>query len=1849
MSRKDLEAALREGGEKVSEGRFRIDAARALQRLRDFRFADPAHWVLEVLRAAVASGAKRVQVRTDADDVEVSFDGRAFPPDAMKELLDRALNPGTTKDDQRARLLALGVAGALGVDAAFVKVASGGVALTLAPPDRVDVDGEGEHVRGTTLHLHKAFGWRVAASFVRGAPEAAAIKERCRRFPIDLVLNGEDVRGGKTASERTAKGDGWTVSATVPRGEPLGHSTIALDVLGVMVAERYVILPGAQVEAWVRADDMRRNASGSDVVDDDPLWLAARAGLEELSLQLLEAQVRSLGDDSRARRPLVARLLDPDVRDATKRVLVEAPLIPGPAGEWWSLAQLEAAVQNGPLHVAKQPYGRGSYPAPTVLLTPGAPWEALLPKAKRVDVAELVKRKARIAENREKLAAMPLETPVLADRDWVAKAAISATGVEGMLGFERGAAGGAFVRVLHHGRLLQAGELPALHPLKLRAVVDYRRPIADALFVEVPSAKINGLVSSFVEDAALRAVCDGLAEPAVAPHALDLLFRLTVLDGKEFADLPVRLRASALIACLGGEPVSLDTLWKEPTWQYVTAPSPHGLLDGSRVLLLNPGTEAILKTLAPKKLEPVNNRLAQELLIRRRLAEAKDEPRVRNAVVTVPVEGPDFRGEVGVPYPAGTRLSLTLLRNGFTLETTELAARFHHAVAAVDCATLVPNSRWTGAVRDAAFEQVVAAVNAGQRKLVAELVRDARRLDQREPGAQVFLVSFIRKELMPLDVARLDEVQRAVAEAKLFDGVHGAVSLLDLHEAHARTGRFWVLPKRTGAVEAPAELLIIREHPGTSEVLAAALGAKPEDPAPELARLAGLRRLEAWPRVDFALPAGVPFQCGFVKGGYRVLAGLGPGLDATADVHVLITQRSFTKKRFASPVPLVLLADSDTLEPRALRNLSPTDDDEIAALVRLGALAVVKSALTRASTPDARRALLSALARMPARELSDEDREALEREPLYPCTDGKLRDARSLDGESPLQIVSRPMAGVLPGGRPIVVTADEATAVGVQRWRQRVDVERELQAQNAALAEREKVARVERVAVRGESPWRQVIDEDGVTGEVVLLPASGGRLELYLDHKPLCVVEAALPAPLAAAANSDRLTPKPGFSGVVSDAELERVVQAVTNAAHVLAAGIGERHGKGAVLADAPRPLVDLAFLVASKSAWEWKGKKKGKGKKKAAETTKAHSWNPLLEVRLLATADGGALSLAELLDRQRLLGEVEYSTQRGRALEPGRVVWLPRHDELARAGALGVVLKDVTSVIEAAESVRSRPRVTEVRVPVASEWREAVTGSGLEGEVVLGDAPDGTLIVEVLHDRAPIERWISKHPIGGMAWVNSNALTPDAAWRSVKRNQAFKNLLSGVEAALERLVVRRLGGKGARAWGIAALDWKTAQAGPLGAAISSLELFTDLEGKPVTVGTVLAQSSRERRVQIARPAPGAKGLVLADTLATREVLGRLGVDFEDITAELAKAEDLRRSLTERRLSSLAWTGRAIVKRPLATGALRGELALSADAGERGAPMLARDGIAVCPFADAAPGVVGVIDVKDLAVNEDWTVATLTNVQRAALRGEIDQLFLSLRDVAPGLGDVERGAAATHVLRYLSSLGVEAPAHLDRLNGSARELQELVLFRTIGGELVTLQALAAEALARDKVAVMHARVIAPDVGEALVLEAERWEAPWLAALEGVLGRSRVWRVTELSEWKRLRAEADPPEGSPELAGLRMLRREVRLLRAGALGHLTPDDLEDVRLHRAGGAAAMRYDAKRKLVLLDPGHELIGRALREAKDRPERIWVLVAAMFGLVNRALEHVTDAHEAKLVAALAGHLAANPKLLER
>ncbi len=1827
----ELEKSLREGGEKVSEGRIRIDSARALQRLRDFRFAEPAHWVLEVLRSAVLSGARNVIVRTDADDVELSFDGKPFPEEFMKHLLEQALNGGQSLDERRTRLLALGVAGALGVSARFVKVHSGSLTLTLAGEKVELLEEEGAR---TTLHLRKAFGWRVTAAIFRGSPEARAISERAFAFPGDLTLNDRAVTRTepKSIARKKLEGKGFELDVSLPAGPPLTESTIELDVAGVLVAERKKPMPGLQLRAWLRADGLRRNASGSDVVDDDPILVEAFNALRKVSRELLIAQGKALAKDEVWRKYFIELLLLGELEDQVRKALCALPLLPDPAGDWVSLGELEDyARENKRVNVATREYPQGSFPTPAVLLPKGARYEKLLPPGKRVDVEAQVKKKEVIALNRARLERMAPESPNLPARDWVATARIDATAVVGEVGFEP-SGNGAFVRILHRGRLMESGELPALAPLRLRSVIDWNRSLADSFFTDDEPQKLISLVSKYVETAATQAICSALPKPEVLPHALDLLTRLVVLRNTPASELPEPLRTAPLFPCLEGPPASLAELLSEPRWQFVNSRFATGPLDRSRVLLLSPAQFDVLKKLAPKKIDDVSNQLRHEEGVRRRLAGPRMEPTIDGVIAKVAVEDEGMKGEVGIPVEATARLELTLLKKGLRLETTELTARYQHAVATVDCEELSPNARWTAVTRDSAFKRVTTAVNEAQRRLVLALLAVPR--SNWTESANLFFSAFLQKELTSFDPSTLDEITRAVASAPLFEGGHAKRSLLQLHEQVKRDGRFFAIEKVELPV--PPDFGLLLEPPWLTSALSAVLGRPVEDPTSALTVREARRQLASLPRADFKLPEGVELEGRFTDAGCTVLAGLQPGSFVEQSlVQVFFEGCIYASFSLRHALPMSLVIDAPVFEPNLTRTLTAAQQSELARLVDLAALHLVRLALETPEAEPSRRALACALGRR--FELPKAEAAQLASLPLFPCTDGHLRSFSELDEDSP-QYVSKALEGELPNRRPIIIAEDPVVKQALVRWRNAEDVSGPLLRQLTALKKREAQQQVAEVVSSLPSPWRERVSERDLTGELVITGPAAGRVELFLGKKRLCVLEGALPAPLAGAIDSPRLTAKPGFTGVVEDEHLTEAIDALKGAAERLAARLAHE-------ATTPE-LVQLACWLASTLAWQWKGKKLKKGKKKVEATATEH---PLMAAPLLRASDGRPLSLQALVTMQRDDGCVEFTQKSGTFLEAGRVAWWPRVDEERWVEPLGFELDDVTGALALADSIRQRPRFERIEAPLESPWREPVQGPSIEGEVALPLVPSGVLTIEVLHQRMLLETWSTKHEVGGVARVDSADLVPDAKWSGAKRDASFKALVTSTESALEKLVARRLErltGPECRQWAAAALKWRAGSGGPLAAMLPSLPLFVDLEGNSVTVGAVLDLSARKGRVRVAQLISGkAVSGVLLDSKDTREMLSTLELQSEDVTAELSRAKNLEQDLTARRLASLTWKGDALLKREVAAGPLTGELALSLSL-EKPQVMLARDGIAVGALEDRWPGVGGVIDIKDLVVNDDWTDAQPTRAHRTLIKAQVELLYGSLAQTAHELGDRERELGAHWALRSLAEQGVEHPAHLDRLTGVWLALAEAPLFLTVEGERIDLKAVAAEVLSREKVAVLMKGWGVPEGATHCVLATTSWEAPWLSSLEALFGKTKIWKVTELDAWRQQVREADPPEGTAELLGLRFLRREVRLLRSGALGSLTPDELEDVKLSRAGGGTPMRYERKRKLVLLDPEHPDIKRALTEVQQRPERLWVLIAAIFGLVNREFESVTDAQEAQLLLSLVAHLATNKHL---
>lgn len=1829
----ELENELRRAGEKVAEGRFRIDAKRALERLKDHRFAEPSHWVLEVLRAAALSGAKQVTVRTDADDVEVTFDGKPFPEDVMKDVLGQGLVAGVTPETRRARLLGLGVAGALGVDPQRLVVESGTTRVSISPAAEVLV--ERCQRKGTFLALRKKLGWRVAAAVLRGAPEASAIRARCGRFDGELLLNGAapPAPGWLDAAkgERLTKAvDGVSITAVVD--EALDASEVTLDILGVVVTQRRLTLPGVQLRAWVRGDELRTNASGSDVVDNDAGLEAATKALDALSLSGLEAQVKRLQaePDEELRAALVARLLRDDTPKAARALLEEAPVIPGPAGERVSVAALRAHVQAGqPLYVAHSLYPKDSYPAPTVL-HPTA-WAKLLPQAKQVDVAEQVQRNRRAAENRRAWLEEPLEDLVLtAEHAVVAKERFDTPQVEGEVGLHDGAYG-AFVRLLCQGRFLQQGDVPALVPLRLRAVVNLTKEIPLKSWQEVPSKKLFSLVTQQVGDAANRLILGLLERRGDAPlteseraHGCDLLGRFT----RDRPDaLPAVLRKAPLFQTLDGPRLSLLELESIKPWRYVMERFPDPLLNGEPVLQLTLDEHAMLKALKPTRLEDATARLLAEREVRRRLDGPRERAALTGCHVVIPLEAPGMTGEVGIAERAGQQRVIALYRDGFRLDGALVPSTLPQLRAAVDSPALSPDERFEKAQRDDAFKAVDAAVRAHEGRLAAAIVDKYRAWASMPQPCREYLAKWTREALAG---DALDGPAQRVKDAPLFLTSAGQRSLAELERDVKAQGHLWVLAGNVQA--APAEPLVVAADAQAAELLTRVVGLPAEDARPELERLAAERAFLARPVHHGRLPANAAPRATGTATGVTLEAGV-LGTQRVATVEVLVRGRSLLIAQLPSPLPLVALAHVDGVSP-GVAVLPSEARDRVAAALREAERHLLDAALTRPDETLSRRVLFLALAVRWDASADGPLAAKLRAWKGFPCSDGQARDVKGLQALDAVCFSTEPLRGELPDGTPVVLATDDDVRAGLLRFAVTKDVTALLHAEAEAQARRAKLKAVDEVRVGVEARWRRPLKSASLEGELAVVQGGWGPLALLTGKKPLCTVQDALPSPLVAAVNCDTLTPLPGHSGVVRDAVYDAVVDEVLREADALAEDVAAAWPTLDVEAQwhARPETVALLFFVARR--------------------TRTH---PLTQCALLETTDGQPLALAALLEksqgRKKKL-QVPYAEREGALLDDGKVVWRPRDGELVLARGLGLQLVDVTPQLEHAEKVRGRPKQAQLRAAVDGPWREPVTGKKTSGEVALPDEPTGRLTVQLLQDMTPLERYVDEHPVGAVAEVNCDALRANADWTKVIRNQVFRDVLADVEAALDALLARRLS-QGPRdaswaKWALVAASWRR-EGGALSKVVPGLPVFTRLGGAPVTVGEVLAEFSRTRRVAVAHRGVEPPGsLVLALAANTQPFLKVLGVMSEDVTADLERQKALEASRLSRRLASLGWPGQALVRVDVEAPGLRGQLVLPL--GDDASPVkLAREGVLVGPAdVGGAPGVAGVLDVDELPVNDDWTEARPTPAQRTAIRQAMDSVYAELAKRASLLPEAHRAMARARALEFLHGFGVKNASHLDRMTDVAALVAKAPLFTTVDGRAVSLRVVADEVLTRGRVAVLQKRFFRPDVGEHFVLQAEALNEPWVEALARVLGDGQVERIDDVAAWREGLKEADPPKDTPEWSGLERLRREVRLLRAGALGRLTPSELEDVRLARAGGKVPVRYDKRRKLVLLDPDDEQVKRALVEYRARPERLFALVAAVYGVVNRALDHITDAHEADLLLALAGHLAANPKLLE-
>lgn len=255
---------LRQGGAKVAAGEFRLDEARAREKLAQFQLVDPRRYVLEFVKAAHLLGATGIEFQMDTDELEVRFDGDLVSREEFDDLASAVFGRRATAKQRALRHLAIGqnAAQTLRLREFSFEVLEG----EPRPVMRIYLR---EQVRAAHLFL-------FARSLLSNRlPEAEILRAHCALATLPIFVNGERISTGPTFTGEQA--------ASVEIADPVGRGKawlnprhgeggiVHIETLyhGVLVGRHTMNSPLGDAHVIFESSGLTLNLSQSEVVQDD--------------------------------------------------------------------------------------------------------------------------------------------------------------------------------------------------------------------------------------------------------------------------------------------------------------------------------------------------------------------------------------------------------------------------------------------------------------------------------------------------------------------------------------------------------------------------------------------------------------------------------------------------------------------------------------------------------------------------------------------------------------------------------------------------------------------------------------------------------------------------------------------------------------------------------------------------------------------------------------------------------------------------------------------------------------------------------------------------------------------------------------------------------------------------------------------------------------------------------------------------------------------------------------------------------------------------------------------------------------------------------------------------------------------------------------------------------------------------------------------------------------------------------------------------------------------------------------------------------------------------------------------
>lgn len=327
---------LQSDGDRDSIGRFTLDPAKAREKLQKFQLVEPHAYPVHLVAAAVASGATRIDLHLDADDLRLDFDGRPFLAEEMEHLFASLFSTERQAWLIRLKELAIGINAALVLKPRWVDVESWsgreGIHLRVYPErDRLERVRPGPDAGlNTRIHVRQRLGLKKVLRYLskRTTPEEAALRQRCRLCPVPVRLNGEQLSGPVAipaclvlthlqggphelvldcpeAALRLDEPSAGDYSAWLALDHQVSRATLHWVVNGVSYVEPF------SLRAWVVTPNMPKDVSQTSLVQGEE-WQRILGHLRDARARQLQALALRYGE------------LEPTVQAQAREVLLEA-------------------------------------------------------------------------------------------------------------------------------------------------------------------------------------------------------------------------------------------------------------------------------------------------------------------------------------------------------------------------------------------------------------------------------------------------------------------------------------------------------------------------------------------------------------------------------------------------------------------------------------------------------------------------------------------------------------------------------------------------------------------------------------------------------------------------------------------------------------------------------------------------------------------------------------------------------------------------------------------------------------------------------------------------------------------------------------------------------------------------------------------------------------------------------------------------------------------------------------------------------------------------------------------------------------------------------------------------------------------------------------------------------------------------------------------------------------------------------------------------------------------------------------------------------------------------------------